>query len=128
MGYHTYYTLDIEGHGQKWVSGVDRNGNHVEVNIGLDHEDIKSELYDLSNGQYNNADESTKWYEHDNDMIKISKKYPDLLFILTGVGEDFGEGDCWRKYYKNGKYQYTKGRIEYEPFDPNKLQDLTSAC
>lgn len=40
-------------------------------------------------------------YEHDYDLIEFSKKYPNALFILDGVGEEYP--DIWRKYFKNGK-------------------------
>ena len=65
------------------------------------------------------TEESTKWYDHDKDMIEFSTKHPEALFELTGDGEE--SPDFWRTYYKNGKYQTCKGEIVYEKFDPKKL-------
>lgn len=44
---------------------------------------------------------SGKWYDHDADMLALSKLYPDEVFILRGVGEEFP--DVWRTAYKDGK-------------------------
>ena len=61
-----------------------------------------------------------KWCNHDEDMIEISKLYPDVLFTLDGNGEDVG--DIWRTYYKNGKMQETKANIVFDKFDETKLK------
>ncbi len=53
-------------------------------------------------------------------MIKISKEYPDALFILKGEGEE--NGDIWTKYYRAGKCQEAKTVIQVEDFDESKLQ------
>lgn len=44
--------------------------------------------------------ESYKWYEHDDEMKKVSEKYRDIVFILDGDGEE--SGDIWRAFYLNG--------------------------
>ena len=62
----------------------------------------------------------SKWYEHSEDMQKVSVSYPDALLILSGDGEE--SGDQWVEYHRNGKMQ-----IEHmpewtpAPFDPDKL-------
>ena len=42
-----------------------------------------------------------KWYNHEEDLEKISKKYPDIAFSVEGDGEDFD--DHWIQYWHNGK-------------------------
>jgi len=46
-----------------------------------------------------------KWYNHEKDMIELSKIYPNILFTLEGVGEEqyADEPDMWRMYFKNGE-------------------------
>lgn len=56
-------------------------------------------------------DDSLKWYDHDEDMIEISKQFPDVLFILKGEGED--HDDMWRNYYHNGEYEETYAEIVF---------------
>lgn len=60
-----------------------------------------------------------KWYEHSKDMKMLSAAFPDILFTLTGDGEE--KGDLWVKYYKNGKEQIANAHITYEEFDETKL-------
>lgn len=36
-----------------------------------------------------------KWYDHVEDMIKLSKVFPETLFILDGWGEELGESFTW---------------------------------
>lgn len=61
-----------------------------------------------------------KWYEHSEDMKFLSTRFPDVLFTLTGDGEE--TGDLWAKYYKGGKEQIAKAEITYEEFDEQKLR------
>lgn len=46
-------------------------------------------------------EESIKWYDHVEDMIKLSKVFPETLFILDGWGEEIG--DVWRELYMDGE-------------------------
>ena len=45
---------------------------------------------------------SAEWKERDSDLIKISKKFPNITFRLEGFGST--PGDWWIAIYKNGKY------------------------
>lgn len=60
-----------------------------------------------------------KWYGHENDMRDLSKKFPTILMILSGEGED--SGDIWRKYFLNGKMQRASAKITFEDFDERKM-------
>lgn len=46
-------------------------------------------------------EEPIKWYDHVEDMIKLSKVFPETLFILDGWGEELG--DVWRELYMDGE-------------------------
>jgi len=100
MGYYTYHTLHI-------VEGDDNET------------DYKEEIADLSG--YNNSlfEDTCKWYDHDKDMIKYSKKHPNVVFEIMGEGEE--AGDLWYTYYKNGKMQFCKAVITYDEYDESKL-------
>lgn len=62
--------------------------------------------------------DSVKWYEHEDDMLEISRKVTNVLFRLWGSGDN--AEDLWAHYFLNGKSQYC--RAEIPPFDPNKLK------
>lgn len=104
MGYYTHYS----------VKSMD---DCIELYIEDMFNDIDyAECAFDSRGRTN---QDCKWYEHEKDMRKFSKKYPDVVFELIGEGEE--SEDRWKKYFKNGKMQYAKAKIEYEEFDENKL-------
>ena len=63
--------------------------------------------------------ERTKWYTDDKEMLKLSKKFPDVLFKLHGEGEE--SDDIWERYFMNGKSQYCQAEIVIPPFDKSKL-------
>ena len=102
MGYYTQHELVITG-----------TKNLEEV------EKIENEIFEMSGVSYLFNDEC-KWYEHDEDMKKISLKYPDYIFELYGDGEEYG--DLWKTYYKNGKMQGCLAKIRYDDFDVTKLK------
>lgn len=62
---------------------------------------------------------SCKWYDHETDMRRVSQEIPDVVFTLTGEGEE--SGDMWAKHFKNGLMQKVVAQITYEPFDESKL-------
>ena len=61
-----------------------------------------------------------KWYDHDKNMLTLSRTYPDRLFQLDGVGEE--HDDVWRTYYKDGKSHDAEVITTYEPYDESKLK------
>lgn len=97
MGYYTKYTLDYDTSVVK-ESAADISGYHVHLL----------------------EDEGCKWYQHEEDMKAFSLRYPNERFELSGVGEE--DGDYWKKYFKNGKMQLTRGVITYDDFDAAKLK------
>lgn len=119
MGYYTDYTLNI--------SGIRRNRSgklvmEQEIDPGVlnqIHAEIERlEIFDNDEdyGWYGNA----KWYDHDNDMLELSKKFPTVLFTLYGDGEE--SDDMWYTYYLDGAYQHAPARIEYDDFREDLLE------
>jgi hypothetical protein len=53
-------------------------------------------------------------------MNEISKEYPNVIFELSGEGEE--SGDVWKNYYMNGKVQKCQARIVFDEFDENELK------
>lgn len=50
-----------------------------------------------------------KCYDHEYDMIELSKKFPEVTFCLHGEGEE--SVDIWDEYFRNGKKQICKAEI-----------------
>jgi len=133
MGYHTNYKLDMAmGDGTKgsWVPqcthttipgatychecGAKIGDCNIFEVIGerIEKDDV---FYAVREGA-----EGTKWYRHDEDMLSLSRTFPEVLFTLHGEGEE--GGDLWRTYYLNGGLQKEKAVITYAEFDPAKLK------
>lgn len=64
-------------------------------------------------------DGEIKWYESIEDLLKVSKAFPDTLIQVDGEGEE--SGDIWRTFYKGGKSQCAKAKVVYEDYDESKL-------
>lgn len=108
MGYYTRHTLTI----------IDND----DINIHTKVQDYINENEDLEyalGDDFGESSDSCKWYEHENDMRKISKAFPDILFLLEGEGED--SGDMWKEYYLDGKMQRCQAKLTFEEFDKEKL-------
>jgi hypothetical protein len=100
MGYYTVYTLEI-------IEGDDYKTDHEEGIVNLT--------------DYNYLfEESVKWYDHEEDMLKYSKMHPNVLFELIGNGEE--SGDQWKAYFKNGKMQSCPAIITFDEYDESKLK------
>ena len=101
MGYLTYHKLEIIGDANPEID--------YEEEIGICSEYGNSPFY-----------QHVKWYEYENDMRSFSKKYPDLIFVVTGEGED--NDDIWKAYFKDGLMFRAKAQIVFEEFSLDKLK------
>lgn len=107
MGYYTKYSLDIKY-------------NNIKESDIITHLKGDCDEAGWALTEFGETEDSTKWYDHENDFKEFSKKYPTLLFILNGVGEEYG--DTWIKYFQNGKMQECKAKITFDEFDLEKLR------
>jgi len=109
MGYLTYHELSIY------------KDDTLEKEIDFEkEEEIKEELGESTGYLDSLFDDSIKWYDHDKDMLEISKKYPDYVFVLTGDGEC--SDDFWRTFYKNGKKQEVRAELVFDKYNPETLK------
>ena len=135
MGYYTYYTLGV--HKKKH----DVNCPEVTVDFEIESKvaiELVKIIYEIKDkpeerdvkylaevkerGIYAVLGDSLKWYEHENDMCKLSAMFPDLYFTLEGDGEEFD--DFWRKLFHKGKcIGCVDGEIYYPEFDINYWEE-----
>lgn len=101
MGYYTDYSLEVESNKCDSDEIIDEFKNECE------------------SAKYALECEPCKWYDHEKDLCKFSKKYPGVLFILTGEGEEMP--DMWKLYVKNGKSLKVRAVITYPEFDESLL-------
>ena len=111
MSYRTYYHFNIKE-------------NPIEDKFS------ESDLIDDFRKAYEDAkyafneegipDQDCSWYDHEKDVKEFSKKYPDIVFELNGVGEE--TFDIWNKYFQNGKMQFCPANVTFDLYDQNKLE------
>jgi hypothetical protein len=61
-----------------------------------------------------------KWYECDKDMTELSRQFPNIVFRLEGIGEEFP--DIWHGVWKNGKKRIVKAEIVYPKIEIEDLE------
>lgn len=107
MGYYTDYILTVHD-----------KDNHRNLPVGFYIDSFQEELEKIAGytfhwdgNKFSTA--SIKWYNHEDDMILISKLYPDWVFMLKGHGEgwSFDDPDIWIAIIKNGEYKKRKAQI-----------------
>ena len=71
---------------------------------------------------YLNKSEPFKWYNRHQDMIDYSLKYPKVIFILLGEGEEIE--DKWKLWTKNGKQieKYAEIVIKWPKLDLKEIE------
>ena len=65
-------------------------------------------------------EDRNKWYDWESDMRAISYRYPDVLFSLSGEGEE--NSDIWKAYIKKGKVQLCKAVMTFPEFNESQMR------
>ncbi len=100
MGYYTSYTLEIRGIEVNSTNVIDALIAEMS-SMGIIGYALDSSYWTDNHGTLVfDSTESVKWYDHDEDMLKLSKTFPEYTFKLSGDGED--NDDRWDTYYHNG--------------------------
>ena len=93
-------------------------GYYTDFSLDSYHEDvvIPEGVIDLYEQDFFDAKEvhNAKWYEHIDDMLKVSLANPDVEFRTSGVGEE--PEDRWQCVFLNGKYKKVVAEITFKDF------------
>jgi len=81
---------------------------------GFEEKFLEVTQYDFYDGMF-----ERKWYDYQENMITLSKLYPDTLFEVDGDGEE--SGDVWKHYFKNGKDKKIQPEMRWPKFDESSL-------
>ena len=57
--------------------------------------------------------DATKWYSWQDDLQKFSFLFPDVVFTMTGRGEE--TTDYWRAFARNGQVVKQKASFTFPP-------------
>lgn len=105
MGYMTSYSLTV----------LDAHNSVLEA---ISDEVDRMDVFEEGNAQ-DGWFSWTTWYDWEEDMVLLSRRFPDVLFRLHGDGDD--SEDLWDAYFLGGRMQMCPGKIVYDDFDPEKL-------
>ena len=109
MGYYTDYKIERDG-----------SSNLTDIETMCQQLEKISDYSFEPEGSHEISCNHSKWYDHEENMREFSKLYPEVVFTVTGEGEE--GGDLWKRYYKNGKMQAAHAEIIFPPFDESKLE------
>ena len=128
MGYNTYYELTVDYSKGQVEKEKAKEAEIQEIKDSNLSETTKNRLISDINKEYQNhyVTESdvvniigfnpfggkSKWYDHESDMISVSKKFNGVIFVLFGDGDD--SEDMWKKYFYNGKMQVANAKITFD--------------
>lgn len=87
MGYYTFHQLTVYDENKAPLSDCP--------------DEILDTIAELSGYENGPFEESNKWYDCDEDMTEVSRRYPNYYFEVNGDGED--SGDIWTMVWKAGK-------------------------
>lgn len=115
MSYRTNFTLQAAEIDKHTFDVIDE----ALITINADMEPTEPDPADTD---FNWHGSDLSWYDHEEDMVKLSQQFPDILFILSGNGEN--AEDLWKKYFFGGLVQRAPAQITYEELNKNKLRRL----
>lgn len=110
MGYYSHFKLDASGQ----PDDIKAFENYLKTKDKYD-----KEYYECFRAYFEEERESTKWYEYQEDLKRLSTEFPTLLFILYREGGD--AGDLEYSYYKNGKMQLCPAKYTFDEYNPSLL-------
>jgi len=116
MSYYTAFSLD--------VNGMKSEKDYNEVSQWLkDRDIINYALYEdgyipTSSTQYFSCSEPVNWFTSNEDMIELSKAFPQFVFRLNGDGEV--SDDMWDHYYQNGEDELCLVELNFP--EPTKIK------
>ena len=90
MGYMTYFELEVRGEPSDVAQLTANAQKYSDENV----------FWEV-NLMFMRDQASWKWYSWEEDMIEFSSNYPNILFLLSGDGED--RGDVWFARIKDGE-------------------------
>ena len=114
MGYETFYSLTVKNISKDEFKKLDKA---LEDKGIIGYALTKGEMIGQDDAVFY-GDTCCTWYDHEQDMIDISKEFPEATFMLDGDGEE--SEDFWRQYFKNGQSAVCQAELIYP--EPQRIR------
>lgn len=121
MGYYTAYNVEV-------CKADPKTHNMIPLPpLMTKNEFVPQEVIDFFNQDHielefddiNSFSGYSKWYDWEKELTELSKKFPDLMFIAEGDGED--SDDLWIAWFNNGTSLYRRKYITHDDYDPTEM-------
>lgn len=113
MGYYTRFSIEI----RTAITQAKAKEIAAAINRAVFSKDVSEEDWFFTLDDYESAnveddekatwdimpDDELKWYDWEEDMKEIAKKYPAIEFRVEGSGED--KDDWWVALFKGDRFQ-----------------------
>lgn len=114
MGYYTDFDLEVLNSQEfSYEEIIAASYKLCEITNLYDSDDVKEYCKNYSDPFGWLTTDSWKWYDCEEDMIKLGKLFPEMCFCLSGNGED--RDDNWRLFIKGDKIERQEARIVFDP-------------
>lgn len=123
MGYYTNFFLSAKGYPEP-LPEEKAKLLAEDIKGATDLEYVNYHHSPVDGGYHVEADAEAKWYDCENDMYELSRRWPEVLFDLRGDGEE--TEDLWEQYWLNGEVQRNGIEIKWNPFERRKLKPYRS--
>ncbi|AIW02601.1 hypothetical protein AXJ18_gp173 [Streptomyces phage Jay2Jay] len=110
MGYYCDWDVDVRGSGPIY--------NKL---MAQKDEEYVSESYEITLGRWLECEQNLKWYEVEEEGKAFSRKWPNVMLIVTYLGEDGAQGRHW---FRNGHTYHVKAQVAYPEPDFDKVMPL----
>lgn len=104
MGYYTQYSLIVIDGDQDLIRQFREENENAKWALQED----------------GSCEQECKWYNSTQELEEFSKKHPEALFQMDGIGEE--DDDIWSLWCRNGKSYQEKAVIIYPVYDETKLK------
>ena len=81
---------------------------------------MREAYFDDGTGYWENTEDT--WYQSFDDMVEVSRHFPEVTFTLTGYGDQ--RDDQWIDYFKNGQVQCCSIYTLQTPLRPHRWSDV----
>lgn len=109
MGYYTQFQVTWDKHENETIDrAIEKKFNKI---TGIDEELFGCDYDVLDTGNEYTVTFNAKWYDWKKDMNELSRAYPDMIFRVSGDGEE--SEDLWKSIWKDGCYE-----IQYAVIPP----------
>ena len=128
-----YYLIYLKLMGYQTLFRIDFSSSEQEIRKYID-----KLFYDPNGDFFWNDDEYVGWDNYERDILRISKKFPNVLITVRGQGEcydlisDNVDIDVWVQYFRGGKttpakqaeinVSFAEINVSFAEFDSRELE------